>query len=286
VVLFEATEETKPCDFCGVDLSSTPLMDAEDVIPVDGVLEFKVTVEEARGIVQQWIQGLWCVPSSIRRTAFVDSLHGVFLPFFTFDASVYANWTAESGTYYYTTQSYTDSQGHRRTRRVRHTRWRQASGNLSHFFDDVIRYASKGVPWERLDKINPFPLQEMKAFHRGCLAAFTVERYQLDLEDAASSARRHMERAVRSMCASAVPGDTYRFLQVSSNYSGETFKHILVPVYLVTYFHRDHPYQVLVNGYTGAVSGESPTDWYSICVGFAFLLVLGTIVAVIVVAAM
>uniref|UniRef100_A0A6U0IZV3 TFIIB-type domain-containing protein n=1 Tax=Sexangularia sp. CB-2014 TaxID=1486929 RepID=A0A6U0IZV3_9EUKA len=282
VVLFSAAEETKPCDFCGIDLSSTPLIDAEDVIPVDGVLEFKLTVEDARAAVHEWIKGLWCVPSTIRRTAFVDSLHGVYLPFFTFDASCAASWKAESGTYYYTNESYTDRDGHRRTRRVRHVRWRWTSGNLAHFFDDIVRYASKGVPWDRLDKIKPFPLAEMKAYHRGFLAGFTVERYQIELEDAASSARRHMERAIYSMCAQAVPGDTYRSLSVNSNYSGETFKHVLVPVYIVTYFHRDKPYQVLVNGHNGMVSGDSPTDWFTICATFACLALIALIVCIVI----
>ena len=60
------------------------------------------------------------------------------------------------------------------------------------------------------------------------------------------------------MCAAQVPGDTYRNLQIQPTYSGQTFKHILVPVWLLTYNFGAKVYQVVVNGVTGRMAGDYP----------------------------
>ena len=42
-------------------------------------------------------------------------------------------------------------------------------------------------------------------------------------------------RKLQALCAQQVPGDTFRNLQVRPDYSGQTFKHILAPVWLLSY---------------------------------------------------
>ena len=66
------------------------------------------------------------------------------------------------------------------------------------------------------------------------------------------------------MCAAQVPGDTQRNLQVDADYSGQTFKHVLVPIWLVAYNYGARGYQVLVNGYTGRIAGNHPYSWVKI----------------------
>ena len=53
------------------------------------------------------------------------------------------------------------------------------------------------------------------------------------------------------LCAGQVPGDTHRNLQIFPDYSGRTFKHVLVPVWLLSYNYGAKAFQVIVNGYTG-----------------------------------
>jgi hypothetical protein len=61
-----------------------------------------------------------------------------------------------------------------------------------------------------------------------------------------------------------VPGDTHRNLQVRSDYSGQTFKHILTPIWLLTYNYGARHFQVVVNGFTGAIAGKYPKSWVKI----------------------
>ena len=50
------------------------------------------------------------------------------------------------------------------------------------------------------------------------------------------------------MCAAQVPGDTYRNLVIHPTFSARTFKHILVPLWLLTYTYGAKVFHVLVNG--------------------------------------
>ncbi len=61
-----------------------------------------------------------------------------------------------------------------------------------------------------------------------------------------------------------MPGDTHRNLQVRADYRGQTFKHILVPVWLVSYTLGAKAFQVLVNGYTGSTAGDRPISWMKV----------------------
>ena len=124
---------------------------------------------------------------------------------------------------------------------MQHVRWEPAAGRLQHFFDDDLVCASVGVHPGLLRGIEPFPTAELKPYDPGYVAGWVVERYQIDLVAAAQRARDAMDAKVQALCAQQVPGDTYRNLEVRADYSGQTFKHILAPVWLLSYTYGARP---------------------------------------------
>jgi hypothetical protein len=127
-----------------------------------------------------------------------------------------------------------------------------------------------------LRKVEPFPTtKELKPYDAAYLTGWNVEQYQVDLIASAQHAREVMDGKTRSLCAQQVPGDTHRDLDVDAHYSRQTFKHILVPVWLLAYTYHGKNFQVVVNGYTGTIAGQYPKSWVKIT-----LLVL-TILAII-----
>jgi hypothetical protein len=64
---------------------------------------------------------------------------------------------------------------------------------------------------------------------------------------------------------------------VRSDYSGQTFKHILAPVWLLTYNYGARAFQCALNGVTGAVRGEYPKSPWKIA-----LLVLAIFIVVVI----
>lgn len=276
VSVFDASRTGQNCEFCG----SPKLVDyAELKAPIrpQGIVPFKVDQGKVREEMRRWFKGRWLAPSNLGSRALVDRVHGVYVPYWTFDAHAVCPWEAEAGHYYYTTETYRDSKGNTRTRQVQHTRWEPASGVIEHTFDDECVPGTQGLRHDLLEQIEPFPTGEAAGYDTAYLSGFVVEHYQIVLFDAAERAKTSMEIKLRRKCSEAVPGDTQRNLQIHPQFSGRTFKHILVPVWVLSFTYRSKIYQVLVNGYSGKTAGDYPLSWWKV-----FFLILALLIAAIV----
>ena len=280
ISVFDPTRVAQRCDFCGSP-SIVPHEESKAAITPESVLAFKLSEAQVRDSLRQWYGSRWFAPNRLKKAALTDTLHGIYLPYWTFDSHVHADWTAEAGYHYYVTEHYTDAQGQRRSRQVQRTRWEPAAGSLDHFFDDELIPGTVGVDQNLLRKIEPFPTDELKEYDPAFVRGWVVERYQIDLRQAAEQNMKEMEAAVESMCSQQVPGDTQRNLEVRSQYRGRTFKHILVPLWLVSYTDGPRVYQVLVNGYTGKIAGAHPWSWVKIF----FYIILPILIVLIIVLA-
>ena len=276
VSVFDPERVGQNCDFCG----SPALVDYEEIkapIRPQSLLPFTVTESSVREQIRKWYASKWLAPNKLKSKALVDRVHGVYIPYWTFDAHVVCPWEAEAGHYYYETETYYDK-GQRRTRQVRKTRWVPASGEVGHFFDDEPVPGTKGISHGLLNEVEPFPFQELKPYDKAFVSGFVVEHYQIVLFDAAQRSQEQMNGKVRDLCAAQIPGDTYRNLVIHPVYSGQTFKHILVPVWLLTYNFRARAFQVVINGVTGRIAGEYPKSFWKIL----FLVIVAIAVALIV----
>lgn len=274
ISVFDPSRVAQRCDFCG----STALVPYEQIkapIRPESLLEFKVPETRVRDDIRQWYGSRFWAPNALKSRALTDTVHGIYLPYWTFDADVHADWTAQAGYHYYETEHYTDSQGNSQTRQVQRTRWEFASGSLNTNFDDELVPASKGVQPDLLRQIEPFPTTtDLKPYDPAFLSGWVVEQYQIDLLSAAQNSRQIMQNKTEQMCAREVPGDTHRNLNVNADFFNQTFKHILVPVWLLTYTYGATSYQVVVNGYTGQIAGKYPLSWVKITLAVILALIV------------
>ena len=273
VSVFDPERVGQNCDFCG----SPALVDYTEIkapIRPQALLAFKVSESQVREQIRRWYASKWLAPGKLKSKALVDRVHGIYIPYWTFDAQAVCPWEAEAGHYYYTTETYRDNKGNMQTRQVQHVRWEPASGRVEHFFDDEPVPGTRGVSRRLLEQVEPFPTPELVPYDTAFLSGFVVEHYQVVLLDAAQSSQEAMTEKLRAMCAAQVPGDTYRNLVIHPVFSGQTFKHILVPVWLLSYLFAAKTYQVVVNGYTGKMAGQYPKSAWKI----AFLVLLAIIV--------
>jgi DNA-directed RNA polymerase subunit RPC12/RpoP len=274
ISVFDEKNVAQRCDFCGSS-SLVPYEEVKASFRPESLLPLKISDTQVRDSIRAWYASRWFAPNALKKRALTDTVKGLYIPYWTFDAQVHARWTAMSGDYYYETERYTDSKGNRQTRQVRKVRWYPSAGSLEHFFDDELVAASRGVHPTLLRKVEPFPTKDLVPYDPSFLSGWVVERYQIDLPSAAHEARKRLEAKTVQLCAARVPGDTHRDLQVASTFSAQTFKHILAPLWLVTYDYHHTSFQCVVNGYTGVIAGEYPKSWIKIT-----LAVLTVVVAV------
>jgi predicted RNA-binding Zn-ribbon protein involved in translation (DUF1610 family) len=276
VSVFDPKRVGQRCDFCG----SPELVAYEEIkspIRPQSLLPFKVSESSVREQIRRWYKSKWLAPGSLKTRALVDTVKGIYIPYWTFDANVVCPWEADAGHYYYTTESYRDGQGREQTRQVQHVRWEAASGVVEHFFDDEPIPGTRGVSHALLRQIEPFPTKELLAYDTSYLSGFVVEHYQIVLLDAAKASEEAMHEQLEQLCGAQVPGDTYRNLVIHPTYSARTFKHILVPIWLLTYTYGAKVFQVLVNGATGRMAGQYPKSFWKVfflVVAIAILIVI------------
>lgn len=264
ISVFDAAHIGKRCEFCG-STALVPYEEVKEAFRPESLLPLKISESQARDFIRAWYGRQWLAPNRFAARAVTDTVSGMYLPYWTFDAQAHARWTAQSGRYY------TVRVNNRTERRVQ---WTPAAGELDHFFNDDLVCASVGIDPARLRAIEPFPTGALVPFDPGYLSGWTVERYQIDLVAAADRSRNQMTRALREMCARQVPGDTYRSLDVDASFTAQTFKHILAPIWILTYVYGARSYQVVVNGVTGKTSGSRPWSWVKVSL---LVLMLATI---------
>ena len=72
--------------------------------PPVGVLPFLIGDQEARRLVGDWLKGLWFAPSGIAEQARGPGrLHGVYLPYWTYDSRTRTRYVGQRGDVYYET---------------------------------------------------------------------------------------------------------------------------------------------------------------------------------------
>jgi len=282
-VVFDESSTSEVCVYCGS--SSVMAQEANrNAIRPESLVPLSVGRDGVDEAFREWIRGLWFRPNAIKKARRGTAV-GIYVPFWTYDCRVHSDWWAESGTYYYVTESYTTTENGKRvtkTRRKRKTRWRPASGSRHDAYDDILVPASRGLSGKLLGELGDFDTRELVPYRPEYLAGFAAEEYRVDLQQGFGAARSHVESVQRSRCANDVPGDTYRNLSVRNHVHDVTWKHVLLPIWSLSYRFRGKTWPVLVNGQTGRVVGEAPYSWVKILlfvvtilavVGLGFLLV-------------
>ena len=77
-----------------------------DLIAPESLIPFAVGRDDAIGRFKGWLGKLWFRPSDLRDKASVSELHGVYVPFWTFDCQVTSRWTADDGEHYFTNAAF------------------------------------------------------------------------------------------------------------------------------------------------------------------------------------
>ena len=286
-VAFGDVATAADCVFCGSSNvlardSNRNALRPESLIPLD---VGRAAVEQG---FRRWISRLWFRPNALKQLERFDAV-GVYVPYWTFDARVRSEWSADSGTYYWTTQVVpvmVRGKLRMRVRQVRKVRWRPAFGRREDAYDDHLINASGGIPDELARKLGGFDTSKLVPYRPEYLAGLYAEEYRLDLEQSWERARDALVAQQRARCGGDVPGDTYRDLSADHAFDQIRWKHVLLPMWSLRFEHGGKPYTVLVHGQTGRVHGRAPWSWVKLLLvlPLAVVLALGTLAAVLAVA--
>jgi DNA-directed RNA polymerase subunit RPC12/RpoP len=269
------------CVYCAMPLIIEE-QSKEDWILPGAVLPFQIDQEKAHIIFEKWVKKLWFAPSKLKKAALNPvNTKGLYAPYWTFDAQLFADYVGQRGDYYYVTVPYTTTVNGKtvtRMRQERRTRWSSASGSINGFVDDTLVKASKQRSGLIPVKIAHWNLKALKPFDSSYLSGFVTEKYTISLKEGNITSNQEARNIADRWVRRDIGGDTQRVSSIDMKLSEETFKHILLPIYISAYKFKGKRYNFFVNGQTGALAGKRPYSIWKI-----FLAVLGIVLSIVVI---
>lgn len=280
VVEFQGASHATECPFC----ASPVVVDtgSERRIKPQAVMPFALDENAARRALIGWLGGLWFAPNRLLEfTRAGRAMNGIYVPYWTFDAATASQYRGAMGVYYYETRTVTvnvNGRDEQSQEQVQKTRWYPASGTVSRDFDDVLTIATTSLPPGLGDGLEPWDLSKLQVYTPDYLAGFQAEGYTVALADGYVTAKDKMSQVIYQDVVRDIGGDEQRVDDVSTSFSAETFKHILLPVWMAAYKYNAKSYRFLVNGQTGEVQGERPWSVWKItfaAIGAAIVMGVG-----------
>ena len=118
-------------------------------------------------------------------------------------------------------------------------------------------------------------MNELVSYEAKYLAGFHARAYDVPLEKAWEVGRQQMREMTRQACREQASTSQIRNFSMNLDFGDESWRYVLLPVYVAAYRYEDKIYQVMINGQTGVVAGQRPVDWTKVWLVIAALLAPG-----------
>ena len=262
---------TVTCPFCASNKVNVRTSSTEQLRP-RFLVPFKIQPEEIRKRAVAWLGKGWFHPAELSSSAVVDRLIGVYLPFWTFDAAITADWKAEVG-HEHQERYYDGGSKSWKTRTV--IKWRWEDGQVTVKIDDLVVAGSSHLSRLILERLQPFNLNELVAYAPDYLAGWQAQAYDVTLPQAWETGKTAMREKAKKACYDDIRSSHVRNFSMTADFGEEAWRYILLPVYLTAYGFENKVYQVMANGQTAVVAGQKPVAWWKVWLAIAALLLPG-----------
>jgi DNA-directed RNA polymerase subunit RPC12/RpoP len=246
--ILPAGAKSAQCAYCGSNqLVESP--EHGELVDPQVIATFKVDEKEAVRRAREWIgKGLFS-PDNLVSAMRGLRLRPAYTSCWTFDGVVEVRWACEVR----------EGSGRSET-------WLPRSGTDMELFNDVLVPGVKALSQRQLASIEPFDLKDVEEFKPEHLAGWPAMIYDRSLAEASLLGRERVINRLRPQISGRVEvGQEKRNLSIGSgNWSGMTFKHVLLPLWMGAYVFRGKRYEFMVNGQTGKVGGQKPRDSFKI----------------------
>ena len=231
----------------------------------DRVLPFRISYQEAQQILRQWMGKSFWHPSDLARSAVVEMMQPVYVPYWVFSARTWTYWTADTSDVPFGARA----------------SWRPISGEHHGQYAGLLIGASSVLTPAETHAICPFDLAQGLPPEQVDLTNAVYEQFRVQRRYARPLAQQGLESYEVEACRQYVPGNA-RNIHVNVRLDGLTSEPVLVPVWIMAYRYEDRVFRFLINGQTGKATGDAPSDWKkaALIVGIVAAVVIGGLLAI------
>ena len=249
-LLCEETTAATSCPYCG----NTTVVPGQlgGMLKPDFVIPFKLKREDAVAALKKHYKGRPFLPSAFKDDNHLQEVKGVYVPFWLFDG------TADCSAMYHCDRDHIYDEGDYTVTRTDHFHVTRG-GNIA--FEKIPVDASRKMPDDYMDSIEPFDYSELKPFSTAYLPGFLADKYDVTVEESSARADERAETATKMCIRGSVLGYT-RMTEISCDvqlHRGEV-KYAMLPVWLLTTKWKGENYLFAMNGQTGKFVGNLPVD--------------------------
>ena len=246
------------CPYCG---NPTIMPGQFSMKKPNYVIPFKVEKKEAKAKLQEYYRGKRFLPKSFADENHVEEIQGVYVPFWMFTERVQGDMSFEgikqqtrrSGQYEITRKDYFDV---------------RRKGLVS--FEKIPVDAAKSMPDDLMDSIEPFNYEDLKPFEMEYLPGYLANKYDVETSECESRAKQRAENSTAELLRQSVQG--YNTVnEKNRNIQAHNVKteYGMLPVWLLSSKWQDQNFLFAINGQTGRMTGDLPSDPKKIAAWFA-----------------
>ncbi len=239
----------------------------------DRVIPFQYDKDAAIEKLFAFAKKKWFLPRDFFDKKRVESIRGVYFPFFVTDAdtsgSLHATATKiavwRQGDYEYTkTSNYSISR----------------RGNIH--FEDIVTSALSDGEKEMLEGILPYPSDAFIPFSMSYLSGFLAKKRNLEQEAVEGEVKGRIGSYTQTLLKGTIMGyNTLLVKDCDAVVHKSHWEYSLMPIWILTYKRKKKIYTYAMNGHTGKIYGELPISFPKLGILFGVLSAIFSILLLI-----
>ena len=219
----------------------------------DVVVPFKLNKDQAKAALAQHLQKKPLLPKLFKTQNRIESIQGIYVPFWLFDTDVQANIRYKATRVHHWSDS-----NYNYTRTSFYSLLR--SGSIG--FDNVPVDGSSKMSNDLMESIEPYDLSQGVDFQTAYLAGYLADKFDVEAEDCKTRANDRIRASTEEAFAATTVGyATVLPENTNIHLSGGRVRYALLPAWILTTRYQDKIYTFAMNGQTGKMVGNLPIDW-------------------------
>ncbi len=272
-LMVKSTETSSFCAYCGQPMI---LVDrVNDELEPDVIIPFGISQKRAEQLIRDRFCKGWFVPDEIKNFK-IDKIRGIYIPYWL--ASYHVRKKLK-----YTFQE--NEKGERLSEREKYfgsmtaNAYRTADKTITHHCMKDCECTVPRVPGDASRRLNdhistrlePYDFDKALKFSPEFLSGFYTDRYDVPAAEVAAVAKKKSNDAVKEEMMSDISGNV-QVTEEKTDIKLADIEYALLPAWFMTFRYQGILYTVAVNGQTGKVVGNVPSNRFKVGASIAVLM--------------
>lgn len=259
ILITEAETTATSCNFCGAGVVIADRLSGH-LAPAK-VIPFTISKEQAMEAFKKWCKKGFFTPTEFMTADRIKSITGMYVPFWLYDlnSSIQVNAVGTKvrkytrGDYIYTETNYYD-----------------IFRDINLDYVKVPVDASEKMNDDIMDKLEPFPYDQLKEFKTPYLVGYIAEKYNFTDDELLPRAKNKISTNIDSYIRSTLSGyNSLTYQDKKINTQNLKSHYTLLPVWMVSYDYKQSEHTFAMNGQTGKIVGKPPISYGKMGIWFA-----------------